>query len=205
MVANRQDAWTPDDDLLLAEVTLRYIREGETQLRAFEEVAEKLGRTAAACGFRWNSTVRENYEAAIAMAKAHRQKNKLKRKNRKRLEKKAPVESLQQAVEHQTNEFAIDMDAVIQFLQQQQQLYLEALNKNQLLEEQVQKKTLEIEQLQREKQRIIEEQSESQKVNEDYLALVQIMERARKLTLLEAEEKPVFRMDANGNLERVNK
>ena len=28
MTAIRQDAWSPDDDLILAEVTLRHIREG---------------------------------------------------------------------------------------------------------------------------------------------------------------------------------
>ena len=68
--ALRQDAWTEDDDLLLAEVTLRHIREGSTQLAAFEEVGEKLGRTPAACGFRWNSCVRKNYESAIQIAKS---------------------------------------------------------------------------------------------------------------------------------------
>ena len=74
MVANRQDAWTEDDDLLLAEVTLRHVREGGTQLSAFEEVGRKLNRTAAACGFRWNSLVRKKYEAAIRIAKAQKQK-----------------------------------------------------------------------------------------------------------------------------------
>ena len=35
MAVTRQDAWSEDDDLLLAEVTLRHIREGSTQLAAF--------------------------------------------------------------------------------------------------------------------------------------------------------------------------
>ena len=60
----RQDAWTNDEDLILAEVVLRHIREGSTQLAAFEEVAEKLNRTPAACGFRWNSTIRKKYTTA---------------------------------------------------------------------------------------------------------------------------------------------
>lgn len=59
MTAVRQDAWSEEDDLILAEVTLRQIREGGTQLAAFEEVGERIGRTAAACGFRWNSFVRK--------------------------------------------------------------------------------------------------------------------------------------------------
>ncbi len=59
MTANRQDAWSHEDDLLLADTVLRHIREGSTQLAAFEEVAEALSRTSAACGFRWNSTIRK--------------------------------------------------------------------------------------------------------------------------------------------------
>ena len=47
----RQDAWTDEDDLLLAETVLRHVREGSTQLNAFEEVGDKLNRTSAACGF----------------------------------------------------------------------------------------------------------------------------------------------------------
>ena len=76
MVASRQDAWTEDDDLVLAEVTLRHIREGGTQLAACEEVGQRLGRTAAACGFRWNSCVRKRYDAAISIAKSQRQQLK---------------------------------------------------------------------------------------------------------------------------------
>ena len=69
MTSVRQDAWTKDEDLLLAEVVLRHIREGSTQLKAFEEVGQKLSRTPAACGFRWNSTVRKQYKSGIELAK----------------------------------------------------------------------------------------------------------------------------------------
>ena len=44
----RQDAWTDEDDLLLAETVLRHVREGSTQLNAFEEVGDQLNRTSAA-------------------------------------------------------------------------------------------------------------------------------------------------------------
>ncbi|MRG85506.1 RsfA family transcriptional regulator [Salinibacillus xinjiangensis] len=79
MVHNRQDAWTEDEDILLAETVLRYIREGKTQLEAFEEVAKQLSRTSAACGFRWNATVRKQYDKAIQLAKEER-RNKDKQK-----------------------------------------------------------------------------------------------------------------------------
>ncbi len=72
----RQDAWNQDEDLLLAEVVLRHIREGSTQLRAFEEVGRQLSRTSAACGFRWNSFVRKQYKSGIELAKKQRKEYK---------------------------------------------------------------------------------------------------------------------------------
>lgn len=44
----------------------------KTQLNAFEEVGDKLNRTSAACGFRWNAVVRHQYEKALALAKKQR-------------------------------------------------------------------------------------------------------------------------------------
>lgn len=72
MNATRQDAWTKDEDIMLAETVLRYIREGKTQLEAFKEVAKQLSRTSAACGFRWNATIRKHYQGAIQTAKQER-------------------------------------------------------------------------------------------------------------------------------------
>ena len=69
MATTRQDAWTDDEDLLLAEVVLRHIREGGTQLSAFKEVGKNLSRTPAACGFRCNSYVRKQYKERIEEAK----------------------------------------------------------------------------------------------------------------------------------------
>jgi prespore-specific regulator len=68
----RQDAWTEENDLMLAETVLRHVREGSTQLNAFEEVGDKLDRTSAACGFRWNAVVRHQYEKALQLAKKQR-------------------------------------------------------------------------------------------------------------------------------------
>lgn len=75
MNTTRQDAWTKDEDLLLAEIVLRYIREGKTQLEAFKEVAKQLSRTSAACGFRWNATIRKQYQHAIEFAKSVRKED----------------------------------------------------------------------------------------------------------------------------------
>lgn len=69
MDKQRQDAWTKDEDTLLAEIVLRHIRHGKTQLEAFAQAASALSRTAAACGFRWNASLRKQYEDAIDLAK----------------------------------------------------------------------------------------------------------------------------------------
>jgi RsfA family transcription factor len=72
MNETRQDAWTNDEDIILAETVLRYIKEGKTQLEAFKEVSSRLSRTPAACGFRWNATIRKQYQEAIEHAKEKR-------------------------------------------------------------------------------------------------------------------------------------
>ncbi|TMN23482.1 RsfA family transcriptional regulator [Lentibacillus cibarius] len=75
MNAARQDAWTEDEDILLAETVLRYIRDGKTQLEAFKDVAQQLSRTSAACGFRWNASIRKQYANEIELAKEDRKKH----------------------------------------------------------------------------------------------------------------------------------
>ncbi|KRG14151.1 RsfA family transcriptional regulator [Lederbergia galactosidilytica] len=77
MTTSRQDAWSSDEDLLLAELVLSHIREASTQLKAFEEAGKQLKRTAAACGFRWNSNIRKQYKEEISQAKKARKNLKL--------------------------------------------------------------------------------------------------------------------------------
>ncbi len=61
MRKRRMDEWTGKDDEILVEIVLKHIREGSTQLKAFDEAADVLERTASACGFRWNGTVRHSF------------------------------------------------------------------------------------------------------------------------------------------------
>lgn len=204
MPSTRQDAWTEDDDLLLAEVTLRHIREGSTQLAAFEEVAEKLGRTPAACGFRWNSCVRKNYDAAIQIAKSQRQGLNKRRKKQ--------VSVSQSELERQSDPVS-SLATVIRFLRQHKQEYAETSKRVRQLEKQLSEREAELEQLRAEhnelKRKVNNTEADYQSINDDYKALIKIMERARKLALLDeedsSEEKPKFKMDVNGNLERVDK
>ncbi|UJF35120.1 RsfA family transcriptional regulator [Paenibacillus hexagrammi] len=217
MSAIRQDAWSDEDDLILAEVTLRHIREGSTQLSAFEEVGERIGRTAAACGFRWNSFVRKKYEAAIQIAKAQRQK-------RTQLKKHAAVSSISSPTiamldphdlptvssKAEITEETLSIDAVIRFLRQWKSTYQDMNRHIKNLEKELQDKEEEMERLSRENDKLNKQVNEVatdyRVVNDDYKALIQIMDRARKMAFLveeEEEDKPRFKMDANGNLERV--
>ncbi|MBG9788304.1 MULTISPECIES: RsfA family transcriptional regulator [Brevibacillus] len=252
MVASRQDAWTEDDDLVLAEVTLRHIREGGTQLAAFEEVGQRLGRTSAACGFRWNSTVRKQYDAAISIAKAQRQQmkklgriqpeirldNKIsadpiegsapelreKQKSEAMLdsiisqqlhlhESTAQVQEIKPAVAMPIPTFtqAIETSRVMGEEQQVEsairllQGYKDIVRRSKQLERELEQREREIKDLKEHNLQLRKNLEDHIGVNNDYKALLQIMDRARRLAFLKEEEssKPVFKMDSNGNLERI--
>ncbi|MBU8907125.1 RsfA family transcriptional regulator [Desertibacillus haloalkaliphilus] len=202
----RQDAWSSDEDLILAEVVLRHIREGSTQLAAFEEVGERLSRTAAACGFRWNSAIRKKYEAAISLAKKQR-----KKAQRELVDDQSQLHAVEAAAE--TNVYdkveasGIDLeqtsseekevskgpstnreltfDDVISFLQTQRdeaghELY--TINENNELRKQVEALQRENDEL---KARLHGLEKDNEVINEDYKALIGIMERARKMAIID--------------------
>ncbi|GIP48183.1 Prespore-specific transcriptional regulator RsfA [compost metagenome] len=217
MTAVRQDAWSAEDDLILAEVTLRHIREGSTQLNAFEEVGERIGRTAAACGFRWNSCVRKKYEAAISIAKAQRQKRNYMKKQTpliagSGMASLASVEMDDGGYRGSdgVTEETISIDAVIRFLRGWKSTVQETNRQMKSLEKELREKEEELAALREENERLStqvnEVQTDYRVVNDDYKALIQIMDRARRLAFLNEEDeesKSRFKMDANGNLERI--
>ncbi|HEY4553809.1 MAG TPA: RsfA family transcriptional regulator [Bacillaceae bacterium] len=182
MTAARQDAWTPDEDLLLAEVVLTHIREGSTQLKAFEEAGKRLARTAAACGFRWNSSVRKQYISGIELAKKQR-KEKMKRKDRK--QETAPVsdKAKERNVENRSDE--LRLDDVILFLQKLDRTM--KTEGSRAMEQEALEKELAGTKLEADKISIAYE-----KLKEDYELLIQehrallsIFEKARKLSAFE--------------------
>lgn len=65
----RRDAWKTEEDILLLQTVISYISKGKTQLDAFEYVGEKLNRSAAAVGFRWNGKLRAKFDNQIREAK----------------------------------------------------------------------------------------------------------------------------------------
>ncbi|MDN3017716.1 RsfA family transcriptional regulator [Paenibacillus sp. BSR1-1] len=240
----RQDAWTDENDLLLAETVLRHVREGSTQLNAFEEVGDKLNRTSAACGFRWNAVVRHTYEKALQLAKKQRkQRSRVLGKDqggKKKLlysppatsteEFEAMPMSIEMPVEtsrelpDMTSEVAaetyvkpaaaqtyrpqstgLSLDSVIDYLQNfnHSNLQNEALkSENERLKRELSELRKQNEEM-RAKIEDLEQNTET--IQEDYETLMKIMNRARKLVLFEEEERPAtkFKMDRNGNLEKV--
>ncbi len=216
MSTTRQDAWTRDEDLLLAEVVLRYIREGGTQLQAFEEVGKKLSRTAAACGFRWNSSIRKQYKSGIELAKKQRKEGKKRPAAEKELscdETEDSLsfheESIRSSVQHaaQTTK-DLSFDELLSFLHKlyakahDSAEYQEIISKYESelysLEQKVKDVTIVNERLEK----------EMKAMESDYKALIEIMERARKMVVLKEEEfaqKVKFQMDKNGNLEKLDR
>src|SRR5690625_366330 len=215
LVKVRQDAWSHEDDLLLAETVLRHIREGSTQLNAFEEVGDKLNRTSAACGFRWNAEIRNKYESAIDLAKRQRKEKKRAMQSKNKVKQS---QSTDQATIQTYNDISLDndykadttditLDSVIHFLTQlkielnqtsQSKLSLEqTINENERLHKQV---------TDLEKQ-LNRTQKQLNTIQEDYQVFVKIMDRARKMTVLDDDQgsfqSPKFVMDKNGNLEQI--
>ena len=212
MTTTRQDAWTQDEDLLLAEVVLRSIREGGTQLQAFEEVGKKLSRTAAACGFRWNSTIRKQYKTGIELAKKQRKEIKksseLEPKGQEYAIESSFIPNKETEGPSQMVEEEIIFEEILVYLnklyERSQGLkeYEESLGtyKEKIIELEHKLKDVTTENIRLEK--------EFYTMENDYKALVEIMERARKMVVLKDEEyaqKVRFQMDRNGNLEKLDK
>jgi len=200
MVAKRQDAWTANDDTILAEVILRHIREGNTQLSAFEEVAAKLGRTPAACGFRWNSAVRKKYEAAIQIAKSQRQK---RNRERNRLTSNTRLNT--------TVDTTYSMDNIIRFLRQYKTEVSELKQRQKQLESELTEYEAEIKRLEQEntemRNQLQHVKTDYRLVNDDYRTLVQIMDRARKMAFLKDEDEveAKYHMNEKRELEKLEK
>ncbi|GGE42952.1 transcriptional regulator [Pullulanibacillus camelliae] len=215
MTKVRQDAWSHEDDLLLAETVLRHVREGSTQLDAFEEVGDKLNRTGAACGFRWNAIVRKKYEKAVELAK--KQRKQLKRAQQKRpiqnwqpsyRDQQAQSLDLPPVISEQGDSPQLTLNEVIQFLQNLQTNDSEGMRLR-TENESLWKKNEELEQKVKQQEKEIEKLKENhQTIEEDYQSLISIMDRARRMVMLADEADshgPAFKMDKNGNLEKLAK
>lgn len=185
----RQDAWTNDEDLVLAEVVLRHIREGSTQLAAFDEVGERLSRTSAACGFRWNSSIRKKYEAAIAIAK--KQRKNLKKTKLDDVQKGSQLETAIEPqvlepklkIEQSTSNDTLTIDNVIAFLVAQK----DAIKANSNLLQENSELLQKVNYLQDQNEQLTKQLSALQDnydvMKQDYKLLIDIMDRAKQLSV----------------------
>ncbi|WP_062307814.1 RsfA family transcriptional regulator [Alicyclobacillus sendaiensis] len=200
----RQDAWTTEDDEILAEIVLKHIKEGSTQLAGFNEAARRLGRTAAACGFRWNACVRKQQRYRIELAKEERKKNKSQRVQ-------AQLEGGD--ADHPTATL-MTWAQVLRFLRQEKNTAQEWASRWRSAERQLNEWKAKYEALEADYKRVCEElrelKSTHDAITRDYKALVEIMDRARKAALLDDDllgakfaEGFMYRIDEYGNLERI--
>src|SRR5699024_3163098 len=212
MTKVRQDAWPHEDDLLLAETVLRHIREGSTQLNAFEEVGDILNRTSAACGLRLTAEVINKYVQAIERAKRQRKERQRQKATRGNTKALTPVSlpSQQATSEHtliidEEERSGLSMADVIQFLHQ----YENNQSQTNSIQYELNRKSEENKLLEGQVATLNQELSKTKKrlamMEEDYQTFIQIMDRARKMTVLEDEnlDSPTFRMHKNGNLQQV--
>lgn len=258
MTNQRQDAWSEEDDLLLAETVLRHVREGSTQLQAFDEVGDKLDRTSAAVGFRWNAIVRKKYEQALKIARRQRKERKRaaasntpaarqpkketyqtrfdepmdfenyyplsepKHRASQPEEEEAPANPVAQEVPQKemqasvpvtsapvvrTNQ-SLDLNAVIEFLQNLKYQDTDSSSVKQRNEQLEKECAVLRKQIEENEAELQEMKNNYASLNEDYQALLQIMDRARRMVLLQDQDElssSKFKMDKNGNLEKVAK
>lgn len=199
--AMRQDAWTTEDDEILAEIVLKHIKQGSTQLAGFNEASRQLGRTAAACGFRWNACVRKQQRQIIEMAKEERKKSKSERVQ-------AQMEGGD--LDHPTATL-MSWAQVLRFLRQEKNTAQQWASRWRTAERQCAEWKSRFRELQEEHKRVREDynrlRADFDTVVQDYKVLVQIMDRARKAAVLDETQLAdgfMYRIDEYGNLERVD-
>jgi prespore-specific regulator len=69
MKAVNSATWKEEENKLLVETILDYVRHGKTQEQAFEDVGEQLDRSKGACAFRWNVILRQHYVEELKFAR----------------------------------------------------------------------------------------------------------------------------------------
>ena len=195
----RQDAWLEESDEVLAQAVIRHVKEGSTQLNAFEEAGDLLNRTAAACGFRWNAVVRKKYESELMQAKQERkEKFRIIQASKKRSPTFYYSSANEAASKQPISLSALSLDIVIAYLMklQQQSPDIES-TKWRLIASNANEKVKHLE------KQVEELEKQNKEIKQDYEQFVQIMNRARKMVAFNMEDElqaPSFKMERNGNL-----
>lgn len=175
MTALRQDAWSEEEDLMLADIVLKNIREGRTQLQAFEEVGKKLERTSAACGFRWNATIRKKYDEAVKIAKQQKKKHgNDKKKEAISAEDPSPAPSTPKHKQRQAEtDQSLNLGDVITYLRKLEKEERD----NSSLQESLAKEQEKTQALTFEKENL---QQELERLRDDYKSFLSLLDRARE-------------------------
>ncbi|SFG39225.1 hypothetical protein [Sporolactobacillus nakayamae] len=180
MPSIRQDAWTHAEDAELADVILRHIKEGSTQLAGFTEAGSRLSRTPAACGFRWNSAIRKVNEEALKEAKTIRKQNKNKvKKALHQTKQEDPVFSA--TVSDQIPQVPVsepDIDQMIHFLGELKKQYNGA--DSQIANEQLENLRIENKLLDEAYQKLQKDYSRVKSNYESLLNVLKVVDQARK-------------------------
>ena len=156
--------------MILAEVTLRHIREGGTQLSAFEEVAEKLGRTPAAA----------DSDGTARYAKSTNPPFKSPSNSGKKVQERGKTGYRFRPDSLSSENMVQSIDKIIRFLRQYKTEVSELQRQQQQLEKELKERENQIRKLEKENQEMKEQlndvKSDYRLVNDDYRTLVQIME-----------------------------
>ncbi len=175
----REDAWAENHDITLAKLVISHIKNGSTQLAAFEESASRLNRTAAACGFRWNKELRKQYEIEINNAKLDRNKQKQQKK-----EIHATISSVPRFDDNENISPRYDeaFRQIIKIAKDQAQKFDQLMQDNAKLR-------IEINELKRQKNNFDSTKTNENVATEDLQTFLKIMNRARNLTSLNLNDK----------------
>lgn len=169
--------WTAEDDNILAETIQRLTKEGSSIKDAIAEAANILGRSPGACQFRWTTKIKQELE-----------------------DQTITIDSI-----------PVDLKEIKQYLKAKQVWHtLDLIQETINLKKQLEDKEQLIQYIKQENQELKEELKQMKAmidpkaltITKDYQTLIEIIQRARELTLFE-EEKVTFKMETNGNIERV--
>lgn len=179
-MTERNTEWSPDEDIILAEGIIAGARKGWSIRKVSPALIKKLRevgseRTESACAFRWHNVVKKQYTQAYSMAKQQYKDSKKEVEKQQEQEDSKPI---QQAG-------SLTVADVVKFLEE-----LEAFKKEAM-------------ELREEVNRLqgIEEKYNTLKT--DYNAVLEVIAKARKVIVEEQTPQHKFKMDRNGNLERL--
>lgn len=137
-------SWTDEEDLIVRDVILEKVKNGETQLVAFEELSEKLDRSPSSIAFRWNSKLRKAYKDDFKKAKEFRKKSGSQGYEENKVAVLVNVKSnhTRTSKEKFQKQVTLSYDDVIAFIEERKKLdenYEELLEKYNSLQDEYQK------------------------------------------------------------------